>query len=209
MLNDLFKGDGVHGAKRKRADVTCQDVYAVDYVAPCNIPYMGRTRKDFAIERGKKIKTLRKTTGSSQEELRKHLGLKSRVVMAQYETGATSNIPLDVLRKLMKMGMNATDLLEDPTSLEEINTPIDASTEARHIAHEWDELPHALREYIRKHVDIWLELKDKSPTLAMLLKTPTDSEREKALYSVIENFDAKFRAANPLKKSRKAERSKE
>lgn len=196
--------------ERKHVYAPRQVVYSPKYNNNRKLAYMGtRTKTVFAINRGKKIRALRERMEFSQARFAELIGVDSREAVSQYESGTIKEISLPVVRELVKAGMSAEDLLEDPSIFEMTEAPIKASPAARRIAYAWDDMPAALRDYIISQVDWWQELKNKSPTLAMLLSGPHDAEREKALYSIIENHDVKFRAENPIRKSKKPERSKE
>jgi transcriptional regulator with XRE-family HTH domain len=209
VLNNFFECDA-HVSKRKRVYGRRQVVYSPKVNIRRKLTYMGRAPKTlFAITRGKKIRALRDSLQYSQAKFAEMIGVESREAVSQYESGTIKEISLPVVRQLIKAGLSAADLLEDPGLMEVSDQPLTMSAAARRVAYAWDDMPPMLRDYILTQLEWWTDLKSKSQTLAMLLRGPYDEEREKALYSIIESHDLKFRADNPIKKSKKPERSKE
>lgn len=121
-----------------------------------NLAYMATRRKptEFTLARGKLIQRARDAAKLSQAQLAKQLGLKSREVVSQYESGKIHEIGERTCRGLVAiLGLRPEDLLEDPTMYQFSDELPTMSTEARRVARRWDSLPEHMRKWIVQTMD--------------------------------------------------------
>lgn len=90
----------------------------------------------------------------SQAQLAEKLGLKSREIVSQYESGSIELIGERTCKGLVVvLGLRPEDLMEDPSVFQFSDELPTMSTEARRIARKWDSLPDHLRELLAKTID--------------------------------------------------------
>ena len=109
---------------------------------------------EFTRARGRLIQRARTEAKLSQAQLADKLGLDSREVISQYESGKIHEIGERTCRGLITiLGLRPEDLLEDPTMYQFSDELPTMSNEARRIARKWDELPEAMRKWLVETID--------------------------------------------------------
>lgn len=115
------------------------------------------TRKpptDFAIRRGRLIQRAREEAGLSQAQLAERIGVKSREVISQYESGKIEQIGERTCRALVfTLGLLPSDLAEDPSVFQMADELPPLSAEARRVARQWDALPPHVRQLMVKMIE--------------------------------------------------------
>jgi transcriptional regulator with XRE-family HTH domain len=182
-------------AERNHAYVSRQAAYSEKSKAPSKLAYMSTSRRrpksPFAVDRGHKIRSLRTSRGESQETFAKQLGV-TREAVSLLESGSIKEPDLPVVRKLIAVGLDAADLLEDPSVLEMTVDLPDVTPDARRVAYAWDSMPIALRQYIGDQIQTWQRLKKSMPVLATLLSTEPDPKRRAQHDRQMEDFTKRF-----------------
>lgn len=109
---------------------------------------------EFAVRRGRLIQRARLAAGWSQARLAKEIGVKSREVVSQYESGSIEQIGVLTCRALVvKLGMLPSDLAEDPSVFQFDDELPTMSTEARRLARRFDSIPEAWQKWITDTID--------------------------------------------------------
>lgn len=109
---------------------------------------------EFALKRGGLIRRAREAAGWSQARLAEEIGVKSRELISQYETGQIEQISVVTCRMLVfKLGLRPQDLAEDTSVFQLQDELPNLSTEARRMARRWDALPEQLRKWITDTID--------------------------------------------------------
>lgn len=104
---------------------------------------------EFTIKRGRLIQRARKKAEFSQARLADLIGLKSREIISQYESGKIHEISERTCVGLVKvLGLRPEDLLEDPHvyQLSKDAEMEKVSNEARRAARYWDEMPEHIKQ---------------------------------------------------------------
>lgn len=128
---------------------------------------------EFAIRRGRLIRRARQDAGWSQARLAEELGVKSRELISQYESGSIEQISVMTCRALVfKLGLRPQDLAEDTSVFQFDDELPTMSTEARRVARRWDSLPEHLRKWITDTIDGLDHLEATKPTGGAKEKRP-------------------------------------
>jgi transcriptional regulator with XRE-family HTH domain len=119
---------------------------------------------EFAIRRGRLIRRARREARWSQARLAEELGVKSRELISQYESGSIEQISVMTCRALvLKLGLRPQDLAEDTSVFQFDDELPTMSTEARRVARRWDSLPEHLRKWITDTIDGLEQLEANKP----------------------------------------------
>lgn len=154
MLNHIV--EGMHARSVSSLPLYVKPFTTGKIIAGRKLTYMGKRKppSEFALRRGGLIKGARESAGLSQAQLAEKLGLKSREIVSQYESGSIEQISERTCKGLIViLGLRPEDLTEDPSLFQFSDDLPTMSAEARRIARKWDSYPAHVREFIKKTMD--------------------------------------------------------